>query len=355
MVKGFLTNRVRHLALFGLGLFGLTACVTPYQPDTISTATALVVEGLITNQPGPYTVKLTRTADYALTSLNLLETGALVVIADTVGNQEVLQELTPGVYSTKKGGIQGVLGRTYKLRIQTKDATIYESDLERLKACPPIDRLYYEYQYDPTALTNDKANLWNVFIDTQDPASPGDFYRWEWTHYQFLDYCALVAGTNDVGISCCSNCWDITRCNINCINITSDVAINGHAISRQPITQVTYDGGQRYYLEVKQQSLSAGVYSFFKRTAQLIANTGGLFDTAPRNVGGNLHALNKAGALVYGYFGAAGESEASILVDRSAARGNPAYFRVTVNPLLPCVSCENSPVRTSIRPRWWPN
>ena len=278
----------------------VTACVTPYQPDTISSSTALVVEGLITNQAGPYTIKLSRTADYALTSLNLLETGALVTISDTLGNREVLQEQTPGVYLTKPGGLQGLIGRSYKARIQTKDGTVYESEAERLKASPPIDRLYYEYQYDPTALTNDKANLWNVFVDTKDPSTPGDFYRWEWTHYKFLDYCAIEPGTEAVGISCCSNCWDITHCYINCLNICSDEALNGRAITRQPITQVIYDGSFPYYLEVKQQLLSAGVYNFFKRTGQLVANSGGLFDAAPNNVGGNIHAVNKSGAVAYG-------------------------------------------------------
>ncbi|AUD04182.1 hypothetical protein CWM47_21485 [Spirosoma pollinicola] len=68
--------------------------------------------------------------------------------------------------------------------------------------------------------------------------------------------------------------------------------------------------GATLFFEVEQQLLSAGVYSFFKRTAQLIANTGGQFDTAPQNVSGNIHALNKVGALAYGYFGATGESEA---------------------------------------------
>ncbi|AUD04183.1 hypothetical protein CWM47_21490 [Spirosoma pollinicola] len=186
---------------------------------------------------------LSRTADYSSTSLNLLETGALVTIGDTLGNQEVLQQQTPGVYRTKPGDFQGVVGRSYKLLIQTKDGTLYESDPERLKDCPPIDRLYYEYQYDPIALTNDKANLWNVFVDTKDLATTGDFYRWEWTHYQFLDYCATVTGNPSTGISCCRNCWDITHCYSNCVNIASDIAINGHSISRQPIPQVTYDGG----------------------------------------------------------------------------------------------------------------
>lgn len=335
----------------------VTSCVTPYQPDTVSSSTALVVEGLITNQAGPYTVKLSRTADYALASLNLLETGALVTISDTLGHQEVLREEQPGVYTTQAGQIQGVTGRSYQVTITTQDGVTYQSDRELLKACPPIDRIYAEYHYEPTALTNDKANLWDVFVDTKDPKTPGDFYRWEWTHYEFLNFCGIYSYgiDKDVGISCCSNCWDITHCYSNCINISSDVAVNGGTISRQAITQITYNSSVPYYVEVKQQLLSRGVYTFFQRAQQQIKNSGGLFDSAPASINGNLHSTNRPGSLVYGYFGAVGESEAYLLVNRQAGQGRPVYRQVDVAPLLPCLACENSAYRTSTKPRWWPN
>jgi len=116
----------------------LLSCVTEYQPDTVSLPPALVVEGQITDQPGPYTVRLTRTADYSYKTLNLLETGAVVSIEDNQGNRETLREQAPGgVYQTRVGGIQGVAGRTYKLTIQTKSGTRYESVPELITAAPP--------------------------------------------------------------------------------------------------------------------------------------------------------------------------------------------------------------------------
>ena len=108
---------IRFRSLLPLLLFPLLvlSCVTEFQPDTVSLPPSLVVEGQITDQPGPYTVKLTRTADYSYKAINLLETGAVVSIEDDQGNRETLREQAPGgVYQTRDAGIQGVAGRSYK-------------------------------------------------------------------------------------------------------------------------------------------------------------------------------------------------------------------------------------------------
>ena len=40
--------------VFAGGLLFATSCVTPYNPETAAVSPRLVVEGLITDQPGPY-------------------------------------------------------------------------------------------------------------------------------------------------------------------------------------------------------------------------------------------------------------------------------------------------------------
>jgi hypothetical protein len=348
-----------HSFALSFWLLLVASCVTEFQPDRVSIPPSLVVEGIITDQPGPYQVKLTRTADFSYTSLNLLETGATVTISDDQGHQELLKEQSPGgIYLTSS--MQGVAGRTYKVTIKTRTGEQYESAPELLKAGPPIDRLYSEYRYDRSESNNGKANGWDVYVDTKDPETTGDFYRWEWTHYEFTDVCQTITvkGQNAVsGLPCCTNCWDITRCYINCINIISDVAINGNTISRQFIQRIPYNASTRYYLEVTQQRLSKNLYEFFKTTQQQVINTGGLFDAAPGSISGNLHSTTNADTKVYGYFGAVGTAVSHILVDRSNAVGAPVPTSdlVILDPLAPCVVCANNQYRTPIKPRWWDN
>lgn len=335
------------------------ACVTEFKTNTVSIAPALVVEGQVTDQPGPYTVRLTRTADYSIQSVNLLETGATVTIADNKGNREVLTELSPGgMYQTKLGGLQGVVGRSYTLTIKTKAGLTYESTAEVLPGVPAISKIYYEYVSTPRVNQLGNKQGWNVFIDTQDPDTLGNYYRWNWTHYESLQACKKTFNATKKlydGIACCTPCWQIDRC-YNCIDISSDVDINGQAISRQYIMQVPYTSNARYYLAVQQQGLSRGAYQFWKSVKQLVSNTGGLFDAAPSSVAGNIRCVSDASQPVYGYFGAVGLSEQIIYVDRSTGQGSPDTdypidFPYPSSP--PCIACQNSVSQTPVAPRGW--
>src|SRR5947208_3154005 len=107
-----MTNKPTLFYAFACVLCWLAyACVTEYQPETKTLSSSLVVEGSVTNQVGPYTVKLSRTADYTQGGINLLEAGATVIIADNTGQQETLTETSTGSYQTKASGLLGVAGR----------------------------------------------------------------------------------------------------------------------------------------------------------------------------------------------------------------------------------------------------
>ena len=264
-MKAFLVALLTVMA--GVGL--TVSCVTEFQPDSLSLPPSLIVEGQITDAPGPYTVQLTRTANYSYSALNLLETGATLSIQDDAGTTELLSERSGGIYVTRTNGIRGVAGRTYKLIIQTKDGLRYESEPERLTAAPPILKLYTEYRNDPVPGTPTRKQSWDLFLDTKDPAEPGNYYRWTWAHYESIDACKktlLPSGTSYTGVPCCSPCWDITRC-YNCISVNSDANINGQNISRQYIMTAPYTSLAPYYVEVQQQAISKGRLHFLEKRA----------------------------------------------------------------------------------------
>ncbi len=336
-------------------LVTVIACVTEYQPETIRIAPVLVVEGQITDAPGPYTVRLTRTGDFSNKGINLLETGAVVGIEDNAGNRETLREQSPGVYQTRANGMQGVAGRRYKLTIQTRNGQRYESDAETLTAAPPILNVYSEYKRERLPGTQVQQETWDVYLDTKDPETAGNFYRWEWTHYEAINICQKTERANGTfsGLYCCTPCWDINRC-YNCINVNSDVNFNGNNLSRQYIATVPYTSKLPYYIEIQQQSISRGAYQFWKSVRGLVNNTGGLFDPAPASVQGNIRNLTNTAEPVYGYFGATGLSERAVYVDRSNATGIPTISPpVEVPVLAPCFPCENSIYRTPNKPRFW--
>jgi len=55
----------------------------------------------------------------------------------------LLKELEQGTYQTKEGGIQGVVGREYSIRIEMYDGKIYESIPDLMSPTGNIDSVYY--------------------------------------------------------------------------------------------------------------------------------------------------------------------------------------------------------------------
>ena len=101
-------------------------CVDPIAFDVQSIKSQLVVDGSITNEAGPYVVSLFRTRQLK-TDLDyrLPEVRAIVKIFSDAGEEETLVENPSGTYTTST--IQGVIGRTYFLRIVTENGSTYES------------------------------------------------------------------------------------------------------------------------------------------------------------------------------------------------------------------------------------
>ncbi len=106
---------MRYFALF-LSLI-LTACQEEIVLD-LDNSPQLMVDGLITDQLSSHYVRLNlTTTDFSLDDTFVPARGAYVVITDSLGITEVLEELPnqPGVYLT--GALQGIVGQTYYLFI----------------------------------------------------------------------------------------------------------------------------------------------------------------------------------------------------------------------------------------------
>jgi hypothetical protein len=100
-------------------LFILFICCSCYQDvidiDLSEIEQKIVIEGTITNQPGPHTVKISKTASIYQESSFPKVSGAKVIIYDDSGNIETLSEKEAGVYQTSL--LQGVPGRNYTLSV----------------------------------------------------------------------------------------------------------------------------------------------------------------------------------------------------------------------------------------------
>ena len=118
----------------------ITSCEKVIDLDYKSNQSAIIIEGNISNEPGPYFVKITK-------SISLQETGAyptidnaIVNIVDDAGNSETLIPQGNGIYTTSS--LVGVEGRTYTLTVNAENKTYTAKSTMPLQV--PFDSIQIE-------------------------------------------------------------------------------------------------------------------------------------------------------------------------------------------------------------------
>src|SRR6267142_1779340 len=168
----------------GLLFLMLDACIEPFNVKIAGNQQTIVVDGLITDQPGPYTVLLYK----ALPLDNEFHypdwvMGASISIHDDLGNSETLTERTSGHYMSSV--LQGVVGRSYHIGIVTQDGKTYESTPEKMLPVGDFSNLRYDFiQNEDPAL--DKASMspengFNIYLDGDVLPEQAGLVRWRWS------------------------------------------------------------------------------------------------------------------------------------------------------------------------------
>src|SRR5690242_15907558 len=105
----------RFLRLFLL--CSLVSCTKVISVNLNNANANIVIEGVVSDAPGPYEVKLTQTVNFSDPNIFPPVTGATVKITDsTLGITDILKEVVPGTYVTQKL-LQGFTGHTYQLSV----------------------------------------------------------------------------------------------------------------------------------------------------------------------------------------------------------------------------------------------
>ncbi|HEY9125203.1 MAG TPA: DUF4249 domain-containing protein [Bacteroidales bacterium] len=121
-------NTIYKLAIAISVIAAFSACEEVINVDLNTASPKLSVTAIITDQPGPYYVTLTKSESFFSSNDSFpAVSNAVVVISDDAGNSEQLTETKAGVYQTNN--LQGVSGRTYHLSIEASgnkyEATSY--------------------------------------------------------------------------------------------------------------------------------------------------------------------------------------------------------------------------------------
>jgi len=336
--------------LVALLLIGMIECEEPISLDSGPGTERLIVEGMITDEPGPYTVTLSTTAAYAFGSegVNLFFDGAEITIFDSEGNSELLRQVSPGTYQTSAFGIIGVIGRSYWIQIVTPRGTEFVSDPEPMVSGPIMDDLYAEF----VEQTDFNLAGHQVYIDIEDPPESRNFFRYEWDGlYQY-------SSLGDVAVLCPTTCWQTESGKAPVdggvgINTLSDLRVNGNRITKHPIVLVPYFSRDQYIVRVKQFILTQGAFEYWEVLQNQLENTGGVFDTPPANINGNIKNKTNPEIPAIGYFGASSVQTEFLTIDRFGLPIRPPHFRPYLGwPNTVC--CAELMGSTVEKPEGWP-
>ncbi|QMW04360.1 DUF4249 domain-containing protein [Spirosoma foliorum] len=338
-----LIGRGRHYIVWGLLLSSLWSCIDPVDLPIRQTEHRLVVDGLITDEAPPYIIKLTYSGNLNRSLLipdELAINGAMATIEDNLGNRAPLVQdpLNPAYYLMRDARLQGVRGRAYTLRVKLPDGSQYVSRPEVLAPVPPIEQLYATYhESDPNTLL---FNTFLVQIDTKDPPTSGNFYRW-----QAMSYMPIWGGANDplgyYNPALKSGEGEYAPFYGALTNVLSDQLINGNRIKGQLVLTAPLVALGTQYMEVRQYSLSKTAYQYWVLYQEQLARTGTIFDPQPASIEGNVRAVADTNKLALGYFGASAVSRQRIIMNtdninygKFVTRFGPVLFGSTL-PIVP--------------------
>jgi hypothetical protein len=143
----------------------------------------LVIQGEVTDQPGPYTVTIGNSVNFYADNTFPAVSGACVKSSDNTGFTDSLTETSPGVYATHT--LQGFPGNTYTLTATVNDTTY--SAVSTMPQPVPLDSVTF---------TSSKGRFGNnqqitAIANFQDPAGIANYYR-------FVEYINGVQFTKDV-------------------------------------------------------------------------------------------------------------------------------------------------------------
>lgn len=282
----------------------------------------LVVDGMITNGPAPYTVRLSFSTDIR-NPVFIPVKDCEVIISDDVGNSEQLTETDDGVYKTDPDGIRGVIGRSYKLIIHRSDGKTYESDFEKLPAPVGIDSVYPRIEYKDNPDFPFPIPGYQFYISTKQADDKVNYLYWqlEQTFEYKVDF--LIYYYYDGVLhnfpkhDSLQTCWKTDA--VKSIFVSSTENLSQPVIQNFPLQYMSFDTREfsiRYSLLVNQLTISRKSYEFWKDVNEQNTQGGTFFTQLPYQVQGNVYNAGDKSEPVPGYFLVAGIDSSRIFVDR---------------------------------------
>lgn len=277
-------SRLAVISLIAMVL--VTSCEDPIDIEIPDGSERLVVEGWITNQPGPYEIKLSLTNNFNDTAPNPNVENASVRVMDNLGGVFEFVELSSGTYVSTPDW-KGETGVQYTCMITLSDGTEIVSSSEPLNPVPDIDSLFYKEVFPANIIDGIIQEEFFLGSTIQDPANMDNFYRWR-----------ITQNGNPL-------------IEVESIIIFSDRFVNGNDFQLE-VPQLLF--ARLDTIIVHQESISESAFDYYDLLIAQATTLGQSSGTAPAILRGNMVNQSSPSEIVLGYFGAASITSDTIII-----------------------------------------
>ncbi len=279
----------------------------------------LVVQGLVTNQTGPYQVNLSLSWRFQEPPVFRALSEATVSILVNDGTNVNLQEENPGSYYTPEGFI-GEIGKEYTLQILTPDGHQYISSPQVILPPLNIDSIYgtksEKVFYRPSSVSNTlfATNVPGAYAFINSSSSEDNSSRFRFSSELYVQYGVPISDTQF------DACWikkPITGFQPTDLGFFSNLDEVSQEVGFIPVLSngIPFLGfpPNLLYNQVrvvinKVFTLNEDSYNFHKAKNDQLSSSGRIFDPIAAQLPGNIKCLSDPDKITLGFFEASAET-----------------------------------------------
>ncbi len=331
-------NILRNMG-FGLGILLLcSGCFKEIFFENVPDEQSLVVQGTITDVPGPRTIYLSYTAPFGRQDPERIS-AAQIDLLDEKGKKWPYEEILKGRYVMRDSQLRILPGERYFVEIKLTSGEVFRSEIQGMPRSSQIDdiRLTFNQLEDnrPLRVSVDVSALGNA---------KGTFLRWSLLRFarkQEVDQFRIRPFSLDIPTP--KTCYITYPVNEQSILLFGTDRKDDFKIRQQELATIPTDRtfSDRNMIQVVQYSLPEAAYLYYRKINTITNQVGTIFDPPPAKVRGNISQLNDPDRIILGYVDLAA-------VDTAVTFVNPSFFE----PVFISSDCMQDFSRPDWRDTW---
>lgn len=377
-----LTKNILFLSIIAITL---STCIEPFNTNIEGQNSAkYVVFGQLSDQEGYQTVAISMSSSVQAPKYTPV-TNCDVKIIDNLGNEFNMAEFEKGNYRVWMEKKYLNPGTTYQINIKTESGIEIVSDSEQMPESLEVDSVYSIRKDIQTSDPKKPLQGVQFYVDIDGTNNNSKYYRWDiietWEHHAaypntwFWNKSAIVK-INPPDFSK-FYCWTTQKVKNIFTLSTEDLIQNKYKMLKLHfVDNLTQRLTYCYSINLIQYTLTKSAYTYWDKLRINGENQGGLYNTQPMHVKGNLRSTTNPNLEILGFFTASPSRAKRIFVrdvqglekyyilcepsipEKSDLKKNKAQYLIFQNGGLmiledACVECDIYG-GTTIKPEFWP-